>query len=217
VWGLYNPLALADTSLYWEGAPPRDSGRYNYLGVKYIIASKAGAPADGNIVPVFDGDPQINIYLNQDALARVLFVGQAVIVPNQETAWHAIQAADFDPGASVILEEGEALATNPTSQLDILRYEPETVSVAVETDQPGYLVLSDAYYPGWQVTIDGQPASLRRANYAFRAVFVPAGQHTVEFTFAPVMWRVGLGVSGLTVLIVVIWAGRSLYWNRKGQ
>ncbi len=217
VWGLYNPLALADTSLYWEGAPPRDSGRYNYLGVKYIIASKAGAPADGNIVPVFDGDPQINIYLNQDALARVLFVGQAVIVPNQETAWHAIQAADFDPGASVILEEGEALATSPTSQLDILRYEPETVSVAVETDQPGYLVLSDAYYPGWQVTIDGQPAWLRRANYAFRAVFVPAGQHTVEFTFAPVMWRVGLGVSGLTVLIVVIWAGRSLYWNRKGQ
>jgi hypothetical protein len=32
VWGLYNPLVLADTKLYWEGAPPRSTGRYNFFG-----------------------------------------------------------------------------------------------------------------------------------------------------------------------------------------
>jgi hypothetical protein len=208
-WGLYNPLTLAAPTLYWEGAPPRSSGRYNLLGIKYIIASKAGAPADGNIVPVFDDDPAINIYLNQDALPRALFVGRTVIVPDQEAAWAAIQAENFDPTTTVVLEEGQSLEATPTSALSILQYDTNTVTIAVETDQPGYLVLPDAYYPGWQVSLDGQPAPIRRASYAFRAVYVPAGQHTVQFSFRPVIWTVGLLVSGVTLLGLVIWAG----WN----
>jgi hypothetical protein len=213
VWGLYNPLTLADTTLYWSGAPPRNTGRYNFLGIKYIIASKAGAPADGNIVPVFEADPQINIYLNQDALARVLFVGQAEVVADQAAAWEAIRAADFDPAQTVILEEGEALNTQPNSRLAILQYGINEVTVSVESDQPGYLVLSDAYYPGWQTFVDGQPEPIRRANYAFRAVYVPAGAHEVKFRFEPPIWKVGLAITGLTLLTLILW----LIWQgRKG-
>jgi hypothetical protein len=209
VWGLYNPLTLADTTLYWSGAPPRNTGRYNFLGIKYIIASKAGAPADGNIVPVFNEDPTINIYLNQDALARVLFVGQAIVVPTHDAAWEAIRADDFDPTMTVILEGGQPLNTQPTVEaLSILQYDLDTVTIAIETDQPGYLVLADAYYPGWQAIVDGQPAAIERANYAFRAVYVPAGQHTIQFVFDPLIWKVGFSVSGVTLLILVMWAGR---------
>ena len=183
--------------------------------ISSIIASKAGAPADGNIVPVFDGDPEVNIYLNQDALPRVLFVGQTLVVPSHEAAWEAIRADDFNPTAIVILEGGQALDTNPSSALSIPQYDPNTVTIAVDTDQSGYLVLPDAYYPGWQATVDGQPESIRRANYAFRAVYVPAGQHTVQFTFEPVIWKVGLIVSGVTLLVLVVWAGWRLTRGRQ--
>ena len=211
-WGLYNPLTLAAPTRYWEDAPPRSSGRYNLLGIKYIIASKAGAPADGDIVPVFDGDPAVNIYLNQAALPRALFVGWTVVVPDQEAAWEAVRAEDFDPATTVVLEEGQSLDINPNSTLAILRYDPDTVTIAVETDRPGYLVLPDAYYPGWQATVDGQLAPIQRANYAFRAVYVPTGEHTVQFSFEPVIWTVGLLVSGVTVLGLVVWVGR--WWSK---
>ncbi len=227
IWGLYNPLTLADTTLYREGAPPRRTGRYNFLGVKYIIASKAGAPADGNIVPVFDGDPDINIYLNQDALARVLFVGQAIVVPTHDDAWQVVRADDFDPATTVVLEEDSlassphasslprllASPTQPNSSLAILQYDLHTIIIAIDTDQPGYLVLPDAYYPGWQATVDGQPAPIWRANYAFRAVYVPAGEHTVQFVFDPMIWKVGLAVSGVTLLALLGWAGWG-WWRR---
>jgi hypothetical protein len=216
-WGLYNPLTLADTTRYWAAAPPRHSRRYNFLGIKYIIASKAGAPADGNIVPVFEGDPDINIYLNQDALARVLFVGRTIIVPDHQAAWEAIQADDFDPVTTVVLEQAQpedslpvqVVDTHPTSNLAIVEYDTDAVTVTVTTDQPGYLVLSDAYYPGWQARVDGQPAPIRRANYAFRAVYVPAGEHTVQLFFDPLIWKVSLGISGLTLLVLAIWIIRS--------
>lgn len=207
VWGLYNPLTLADTTLYWSGAPPRSSGRYNFLGIKYIIASKAGAPADGDIVPVFDGDPQINIYLNQAALPRAVFVGQAVIVPDHDAAWQAIRADEFDPATTVILEGGQPLDTEPDSTLSILSYDLHTITIEVETDQPGYLVVPDAYYPGWAATIDGRPTPIQRANYAFRAVYVPAGEHTIQFVFDPLIWKVGVSLSGVTLLALVGWAG----------
>ncbi|MCL4299339.1 MAG: YfhO family protein [Anaerolineae bacterium] len=216
VWGLYNPLTLADTTLYWEGAPPRHTGRYNFLGIKYIIAGKAGAPADGAIVPVFDGDPDINIYLNQDALARALFVSQATIVPNHDAAWQALRADDFNPATTVILEEDSAAPLpprspaplpQPSATLSILNYGLHSITLAVETDQPGYLVLADAYYPGWQATLDSQPTPIWRANYAFRAVYVAAGQHTVQFVFDPVIWKVGVAVSGVTSLGLLGWLG----------
>jgi len=212
-WGLYNPLTLADTTRYWSSAPPRSSGRYNFLGIKYIIASKAGAPADGNIVPVFEGDPQINIYLNQDALAPVQFVGQTTVVPSHGAAWEAIHAEGFDPSQTVVLEGGQPLDTTPDYSLSLLQYSLHAVTVAVETDQPGYLVLPDAYYPGWQATVGGQSTPVWRANYAFRAVYVPAGQHTVQFQFDPVIWKVGLALSGATLLGLAGWAGWR--WRRR--
>jgi hypothetical protein len=211
VWGLYNPLALADTRRYWEGIGERRGVRYNFLGVKYIVAGKGGAPADaepGAIVPVFDGDPEVNVYLNRAALPRLLFVGRAVAVDDHEEAWRAIGSSDFVPARAVILEDLAILEpeTSPQASLALLAYELHRVHVEVETDVPGYLVLSDAYYPGWQAKLDGQPTPLYRANFAFRAVRVPAGKHLVSFEFRPRIWLIGLGLSGLTAVGLVIWA-----------
>jgi len=140
-------------------------------------------------------------------------VGEVVVAPGHDAAWEAIRADDFDPAKTVILESGQPLHTQPTSALSILQYDLDTVTIGVKTDQPGYLVLSDAYYPGWQATVDGQPAAIERANYAFRAVYVPAGEHGVQFIFKPLIWKVGLGVSGVTLLVLAVWAGWR--WKRS--
>ena len=214
-WGLYNPLTLADTTLYWSAAPPRSSARYNFLGIKYIIASKAGAPADGNIVAVFEADPQINIYLNRDALPPALFVGRANVVASHAAAWEAVQTADFDPQTSVILEGGLPLDGTPDSSLSIVHHDLHSLTVAVETDQPGYLVIPQAYYPGWRAWVNGQIAEIQRANYAFRAVFVPAGQHTVHFSFDPMIWKIGLGLTAATIVFLLGWLGRRWIEGRQ--
>ncbi|TMB24176.1 MAG: YfhO family protein, partial [Deltaproteobacteria bacterium] len=57
--------------------------------------------------------------------------------------------------------------------------------------------------PGWRAYVDGQPATLHRANLAFRAVAVPAGQHTVAFRYEPRSVRVGLVLTALAGCVIV--------------
>ena len=216
VWGLYNPLTLADTTRVWQNIGRRDSAMYRFLGVKYIVAGKGGAPADGDIVPIFADDPAINIYLNRAALPRVLFVSQAQIADSHQQAWELIHNSDFDPENTVILENTpdtppiEPQNPKPETELAVLNYGAQTVEFGVKTDTAGYLVLSDAWYPGWRATVDGADAPILRANYAFRAVPIPAGEHRVRMEFSPLSWKIGLAISGFTVLALILVIG---YWK----
>lgn len=84
----------------------------------------------------------------------------------------------------------------------------------VRSRRPATLVLLDRWYPGWRVTVDGQPAELLRANGVFRAVSIPAGQSDVEFRYAPVSLAIG-GLSsalGLAGCLGLVWWSR-----RKGR
>jgi uncharacterized membrane protein YfhO len=64
----------------------------------------------------------------------------------------------------------------------------------------GYLVLSDTFYPGWRAFVDGRRAEIVPADHAFRAVYVPVGQHVVEFRYQPGSLQFGAILSALAWL-----------------
>jgi uncharacterized membrane protein YfhO len=74
-------------------------------------------------------------------------------------------------------------------------YSNNEIKLETSTSAPGYLVLSEVYYPGWKVEVDGRPAGLKRANYAFRAVFLPSGEHHVRFHFQSRSGQLGMACS----------------------
>jgi uncharacterized membrane protein YfhO len=91
---------------------------------------------------------------------------------------------------------------SPQDRATILSYAPEYVEIEVALASPGWLVLTDAHYPGWQALVDGQPVDILRANILFRAVPLPAGQHIVTFVYQPASLRQGAVVSSLALLLV---------------
>jgi len=76
----------------------------------------------------------------------------------------------------------EALSGTPP-EAEITHYKDQRVTIQTNTHEPGYLVLADLNYPGWEATIDGQPADIILAQGAFRALAIPAGSHQVEFRY----------------------------------
>ncbi|MBK8903673.1 MAG: YfhO family protein [Anaerolineaceae bacterium] len=202
--GVYNPLQLANYNVYKGSLGFRGSPLYNLLGVKYIVASKGPPPGDTTfLIPVFEDDPQVTVYLNTLALPRILLVPEAAVLPDKDAVFTAVHDPAFDPRQTIFLESGEPLAGEPApAELLLLRYDLNEAAVQVNTTQPAYLLLTDMAAPGWTAEIDGQPAEIVTANYAFRAVLVSSGQHEVQFSYRPPGWVVGLVLSLLTWLLV---------------
>ena len=148
----------------------------------------------------------VAIYHNHDALPRVFVVHDAQAVPDDEEAIRMLRDLDFDPRAKVLLAAEEVVTGQPATvgadRAELVTYDSRVVEVEVEAASGGYLVLTDAWYPGWRVWVDGQEAPLLRADLVFRAVRLDAGKHLVEFVYEPQSFRVGLLVSAAALLLL---------------
>jgi hypothetical protein len=203
--GVYNPLELANYNVYMGAVGFRGSPQYNVLGVKYVIGGKNDPPGDTNfIVPVFDADPNVTIYLNTLALPRAMVLFNTEMARDHDAAFAATHSETFDPTRVVVLEGGIALAQEPgEATLEVVRYEPNEVAFTVTTDRPATFFLSDTYHPDWQATVDGRPASISVANYAFRGVYVPEGRHEIVMRFVPSGWVTGVVTTVATLISLI--------------
>ena len=139
---------------------------------------------------------------------------------DSDEALDILESPDFVPGRSVLLEtrslpeppsaEPEGSAAKVRIRVD----EPERVIVDVNGSRPGYLVLNDAFYPGWRAFVDGIEVEILRANSIFRAVAVPSGATEVRFEYWPENFGLGLAVSSATATGLALIAAFSL-WKRS--
>ena len=136
----------------------------------------------------------VKLYENLDVLPRAFLVYGWSWRPDVAGSVAAMSAPLFDPRTEVVLVgEGERVCDcagevgAEPGRVTILSYAAERVVLRSESDRDGLLLLTDAFYPGWQVAIDGVPATAYQADGLFRGVFVPAGEHEVVWTFAG--WR----------------------------
>jgi len=151
--------------------------------------------------------PPFTVYENRDAFPQAFVVPRAEPLPERSRVLSALKQADLRQVA--FLEDFEPPGGLPDpsgrfSRATISTYEPNHVVVEVDCDSPGYLVLSDPWYPGWSCALDEYPTRLYRANYAFRAAAVPAGKHTVRFDFDPISYRRGRVISGTSLAAVAV-------------
>ncbi len=216
--GIYNPLGLAAMQTYRDTLGPRGSARYDFLAVQWVVADKDQPPAaDPDIVPVFNDDPKLDVYLNTAAQPRVTVRGTVVPAGAGQALERLLDPA-FDITTAAVIEPLAALPNGEAGALPLPamgssagdghvlaleRYDPEAIRVRVATPGPAWLLVADGWYPGWRATVNGAPTPIYRANLAFRAVpLTAAGEHVVEMAFLPAsqVWGALLSLLGLVVL-----------------
>ncbi|MDP3998467.1 MAG: YfhO family protein, partial [bacterium] len=169
------------------------------------------------------GQGSFYLYELSNPLPHAFVVHQARQVKNSDEILKELGREDFDPQKEVLLEldqfdKLDQLESGKSDQLDqsttITTYLPERVVIAAKTNQPGFLVLTDSYDSGWEAKIDGQPAKINQADYLFRAVPIPAGEHQVEFEYKPKDFYLGAKISLTTASLMILFA---LFWLVKGR
>lgn len=180
-----------------------DAGKFrilNMLNTKYFIFPTA----QGQTTPI----------LNPHAYGNAWFVQEVDYVAgaNEEmAALHTIlptRTAVVDARFKESLHNATEVEKDSTSVIRLVSYEPNRLVYETENPHPGIAVFSEVYYPeGWYAAIDGTPAEIARANYILRAMYVPAGKHTIEMRFDPqslhVTERISYAALALIVLAVI--------------
>lgn len=198
------------------------------LGVKYILdrveskSSEKTFPAD-RFSLLYDKEGW-KIFENKGAAPRTFLVSDYKIFKNKEEFEFLFFAKDLDVSKTILLEEeptGISSYLNDLSHLSrvqVLSYSPNDVVIQIESDNDQLLFLSDTYYPGWKAFIEPSAGSgqvetkIYRANYAFRAAVVPAGNHRVVFRYQPASLALGIKITIISVVAAGLFA---LFINRK--
>ncbi|MBN1311435.1 MAG: YfhO family protein [Anaerolineae bacterium] len=148
----------------------------------------------------------VKIYEYQGTLPRAYLACDVKVVSGTEAMWEEMQQSDV--GGTTVIDapnppQGITCDAQNPGQATITASQPEHVTVDVQAHEDAYLVLSDAWYPGWEATVDGDPVEILRANGLFRAVPVPEGKHQVIFTYHSRMLTIGAIVSGVFLLLSI--------------
>ena len=184
---------------------------FNLMNVRYLLTEKGGATLPAERWRKLDEFYGIEIYENLKALPRVWFVSQTLTL-NENAMLRAITESKlpdgqvFNPAQTALVEEPVSLnVTKGThAEVSVTRYEPQRIELVTRSDEPGFLVLSEIYYPGWRARIDGERARIYRTDYTLRGVVVPAGAHRLELSYRPASFINGLAWSSGGALILLL-------------
>lgn len=195
-------------------------GLYN---VRFLITSQPVQDEALELVGVFAG---AHLYENREAMPRAFVVPGYAVAGDVSAALETLRSPSFDPTMTVVLLEPPAAPQGSPAGLagtvDVVRYEATRVVVEAELNGPGWLVLSDTYYPGWEATVDGRPTPIYQANGCVRALPLEGGRHQVVLRFRPRAFYWGALISALSgVLWVLVWLALRVEawpsWPRRSQ
>jgi hypothetical protein len=187
---------------------------FRLLSITDIAQDPDDPPVKSPALPLRYDERDLRVYGTPRPLPRAGVVDTQQVVPDDDAQLQAVLDPGFDGRSTVVtptplpgLRDGPA--RGPAGSARILTYEPERVVVDATARRPGELVLTDLHYPGWNVTVDGKPATMHRVNYLLRGTSLTAGRHRVEFRYQPASYRIGLIVSLLAVaaLLAALAAG----------
>jgi hypothetical protein len=194
--------------------------RWQLLNVSYVLARSQ--PGDVRLTKIADTEERLDpdrpftasLYRFEDALPRARMCYRPVYVRDGDEALRLLKDPAFDVSSQVILQDWPGREELPqpsgeaSAQVRTTRLGPGALEMRVVTEAPGYLVISEWHYPGWEATLDGRPAPIRRANYAFQAVYVPAGEHRVVTRYVPRLEAMAFAASLLSLAMALLVAWR---------
>ncbi len=149
---------------------------------------------------VYD-QPDGRAYELTDVLPRARFLGRATADPGFEAYEKLLGARDRRASRELFVDAPKLpLEDGGTGRVVVLSRRSGAIETRVESETGGWLVLADAFDPGWTADVGGRPAQVYRANGPFMAVPVPAGSSVVSVRYRPRSLMFGAALSALALL-----------------
>jgi hypothetical protein len=199
-----------------EVTPPQprfDARWLNLSGVRFILADSSSAPhLHAWFPPEIRLLPRahtagVTVYENLSAFPRAWFIPASGVHAAGANCTATLENPRFDVRGEMLLDGMPVAAVGRAapsfSDVRISSYQPSEIRLQVTADQPGVVLLTDAFFPGWTADVDGVAAPVLRGDCFSRAVQVQPGKHTVTFRYYPRSFRLGLRISAAAFGLII--------------
>lgn len=203
----------------WKSAEPIASVQYYLSDTRIEPMFPYDEPGYFDLVETLNG---IEVYRNNRAFPRAFLVGAVRVIEDKESLLEVMRSEDFNPSRTVLVEsplpeELPASTEGALGQASVAERKSCYVKVEANASQASVLVLSDAYYPGWNAYVDGKRVAMFPAYYAFRGIVLPEGDHVVEYRYEPRSFYIGLWISCLAMAGSMLGGVLMLVRSRRKQ
>ncbi len=182
---------------------------FDMLNTKYIIIQN---PQTGKPVA----------QLNPDAFGNAWLVKSIKYVANADAEMAALDSTNLKDTAVVDKRYQAQIKQQPvfdtSATIKLKENINDKIDYAFHSKTPQFAVLSEVYYPaGWNAFIDGQKADYVRTDYVLRGMFVPAGDHEIEFRFEPHSYTNGrmITIISNSLIFLILLAALIVYFKNK--
>ncbi|OGC83397.1 MAG: hypothetical protein A2W07_03230 [candidate division Zixibacteria bacterium RBG_16_43_9] len=194
------------------------------LDVKYLLFR--GVFPDTSKYKLIYSAGDKNLYKNSTYLPRARMVYKYEVIKDKDRILQRLKEPDFDYRETIILEEEPEIDLSrgvlqyaPTA-VQIIENRINSLKIAAETDQPGFLVLSENSYPSWKALVDGKETKIYTADYIFRAIPLEKGKHKIDLVYSSKPYNIGKTSSiltGLFYLFILGVLGVKTLSGKKGE
>ncbi|MEO9885910.1 MAG: YfhO family protein [Balneola sp.] len=170
------------------------------LNIKYITYQPNLRIPELN--QVYTGN-SVTVYENQKLLPKAFFVDSLVYASSPREAYDFIDRPNINFSNVAVVETSKNIdiEIDSTSTVDVTNYTGAEMSLAINRNKPGFLVLSEIYYPaGWVATLDGTEIQIHKTNYVLRGFEIPAGNHELKLEFKPRSYTIGVALTWVSLM-----------------
>ena len=185
----------------------------NYFGLMDVRAIASGRPIQAAVDLVDQPLGTDHLYSFKTQPSYAFAPEQVKGLPDDDQVFAALSQPDFTQTKAAYFTgqlppelAAQPAAPHPGFTYSVLKDGVDDQAFKVHMDTAGAVVFSEVVFPGWKALVDGKPVDLLNADYCFRSVAVPAGDHEVAFQFSPwwanplkamlVLWALSAGVYG---------------------
>jgi hypothetical protein len=190
--------------ILWHKAAPDPGLKLIRRGESYVMPL-ASAPNNPHRPKTYQ-TIVAHLYENKALLPRVFLASHYLVVRNGKERIDLFRKKGFNPAQTVILEEAPApprpvkRGVPEKDMVRIINYRLNQIDIEASCAGPRILFLSETFYPGWKVRVDGEEGKIYRANHAFRAIALGPGHHTLRLFYDPLSVKIGFFITLLTLI-----------------